>query len=286
MEGRIVALNCGIYNVISDGKFFSIPAKGNFRIKNIKPVVGDFVEISKEGVIEKISPRKSFLKRPCVSNVDEMMITLSLIEPEFSYLLAFKYLTYANMNNIPASLIITKQDKSDSNLINEIKNTFNVMGVNTYFISNKSKEGLSELEEAFKNKTICLLGQSGVGKSSTINSLNPNFNREIGEYSYALGRGKHQTKEVILLPFKDGFLADTPGFSSLDLNLFKEDLAQYFPKFDKYYLDCFYSNCLHITENKCAVKEAIKNNEISQIAYDCYIKLSNEAIFRNQRYNK
>ena len=106
----------------------------------------------------------------------------------------------------------------------------------------------------------------------------------VGEYSKALGRGKHQTKEVILLPYANGYIADTPGFSSLELNLYKEDLAIYFPGFLERYTNCYFSNCLHISETKCAIKEAMEQGKISPIAYECYKKLSEETIYKSRRY--
>ena len=116
--------------------------------------------------------------------------------------------------------------------------------------------------------------------------IDANYEREIGEYSFALGRGKHRTKEVILLPYQGGYIADTPGFSSLDLDLFKEDLAAFFPAFNHLYNKCYFTNCLHISENKCAVKDAINEGKISKKAYECYQKLLDEAIFKKERYNK
>ena len=120
------------------------------------------------------------------------------------------------------------------------------------------------------------MGQSGVGKSSLLNAIDPNFTREIGEYSEALGRGKHKTKEVVLLPYLNGYIADTPGFSSLELNLSKLEIAHYFPGFKDLYLSCFYSNCLHLNEKECKVTEAVKEGNIPSIAYESYIKLLSE----------
>ena len=157
------------------------------------------------------------------------------------------------------------------------------MGIDVYVISSKTKYGLEEVKKLFVNKISVLVGQSGVGKSSLLNAIDEDYQRSIGEYSKALGRGKHETKETVLLPYEGGYIADTPGFSSLDLELYKEDLAIYFPCFDKLYTDCYFSNCLHISEKKCLVKEKIESGEIPQIAYECYLKLSNEAIYKAKR---
>ena len=288
MKGLIVALSCGIYSVSANGVIYNLTARGVFRNQGIKPVVGDEVDFNEDTlVIETVYPRASFLKRPPIANISQIILVFSLKEPEFSYLLAFKYLTYANMNNIKAKLVLTKIDKDvDASLINDIKEVFSSVNVDTYFISNKTKEGLDEVKSLFANEVSCVMGQTGVGKSSLINAIDPNYQRQIGEYSYALGRGKHRTKEVILLPYQGGYIADTPGFSSLDLNLFKEDLAAFFPAFNNLYNKCYYTDCLHVSENKCAVKDALNEGKISSKAYGCYLKLLEEAIFKKERYYK
>ena len=288
MDGLIVALSCGVYSVECAGVIYKVTARGVFRNQGIKPVVGDKVTFNEDSlVIETVYPRDTFLKRPPIANISQIILVFSLKEPEFSYLLAFKYLTYANMNNLKAKLVLTKTDKNaDSALIKQIQEVFSSVGVETYFVSNKTKEGLEEVTRLFAHEVSCVMGQTGVGKSSLINAIDPNYEREIGEYSFALGRGKHRTKEVILLPYQGGYIADTPGFSSLDLNLYKEDLAAFFPAFNHLYNKCYYTDCLHISESKCAVKEAINAGQISQKAYECYQKLLDEAIFKKERYNK
>ena len=284
-EGLIVGVKCGIYSVLSDGVLYNVPARGLFRKSSVKPAVGDRVLLSDEGLmISHIYERKSVLKRPFIANIDQILLIFSLKEPEFSYHLAFKYLTYANMSNVKASLVLTKEDKVENKEeIEEIKSVFNKMGIDVYVISSKTKFGLEEVKKLFNNKISVLVGQSGVGKSSLLNAIDEDYQRSIGEYSKALGRGKHETKETVLLPYEGGYIADTPGFSSLDLELFKEDLAIYFPCFNELYTDCYFSNCLHISEKKCAVKEKIESGEIPQIAYECYLKLSSEAIYKAKR---
>jgi len=288
MKGLVVALSCGTYSVSADGVIYNVTARGVFRNQGVKPVVGDIVEINPETmVMEVIYPRQTILKRPPIANISQIILVFSLKEPDFSFHLAFKYLTYASMYNIKAKLVLTKTDKNtDSSLTNKIKEVFSSVNVETFFISNKTKEGLEEVKALFNNEVSCIMGQTGVGKSSLINAVDPNYERGVGEFSKALGRGKHRTKEVILLPYQGGYIADTPGFSSLDLDLYKEDLAAYFPSFNNLCNKCYFNNCLHLSESKCAVKDAINDNKISPLAYECYQKLSNEAIFKKERYNK
>ena len=287
MDGKIIALGHGVYSVDADGILYKVSARGIFRNRHVKPIVGDNVDLDEKTlVINQVYPRTSSLKRPPIANIDQLLIIQSLTEPEFSHLLTFKYLTYANMNNVEAKIILTKADKvKDKKSIDEIVKVYEQLGIEIHVISSKTNEGLEEVKKLFRGHVTCFMGQSGVGKSSLINAIDPSYERNIGDYSFALGRGKHETKEVILLPYEEGYIADTPGFSSLDLGLFKEDLSRYFPGFEKLYTKCYFSNCLHISEGKCEVKKALEEGLIPQVAYDCYLKLSSEAIFEAKRYD-
>lgn len=276
MIGYVVSKKYGQYIVEADGVFYNAMVRGTLKLKD-RVYVGDQVLLSDDNyVIYEILERKSLLKRPQISNVEQMVLVFSLVEPEFSYYLAFKYLTYANYNEVPALIVLSKADKADASIIEEIKQVFGKLDIPVYVTSSKKQEGIEEVKNLFREKISVLVGQSGVGKSSLLNAIDPNYTREIGEYSEALGRGKHQTKEVVLLPYADGYIADTPGFSSLDLNLSKLEIAHYFPGFKDLYLNCFYSNCLHQNEKECKVKEAVKEGIIPSIAYENYIKLLSE----------
>ena len=276
MIGYVVSKKYGQYIVEADGVFYNAMVRGTLKLKD-RVYVGDQVLLSDDNyVIYEILERKSLLKRPQISNVEQMVLVFSLVEPEFSYYLAFKYLTYANYNEVPALIVLSKADKADASKIEEIKQVFGKLNIPVYVTSSKKQEGIEEVKNLFKEKISVLVGQSGVGKSSLLNAIDPNYTREIGEYSEALGSGKHQTKEVVLLPYADGYIADTPGFSSLDLNLSKLEIAHYFPGFNDLYLNCFYSNCLHQNEKECKVKETVKEGIIPSIAYENYIKLLSE----------
>lgn len=276
IQGTIILKKYGVYSVLANGVIYNASIRGTLKLKD-RTYVGDEVIISENNyIIEKVLERKSLLKRPPISNVDQIVLVFSLKEPDFSYFLAFKYLTYANYNEVPAVIVLSKSDKVDEQEIVDIKKTFNVLNVPVYICSSKTKEGIQEIRDLLKNKKSVLVGQSGVGKSSLLNAIDDNYERDVGEYSKALGRGKHKTKEVALLPFANGFIADTPGFSSLDLNLSKLEIAHYFPGFEEKYLSCFYSNCLHQKEKDCKILEAVKEGIIPSIAYENYIKLLQE----------
>ena len=158
------------------------------------------------------------------------------------------------------------------------------MGIKTYFISNKNGTGIDVLLKDMKYQTIALVGQSGVGKSSLLNAIDVSYSRSEGEYSVSRGRGKHETTETILLPFNGGYIADTPGFSDIELDLSKEDLAQFYPGCYKRNAKCHFSNCLHVTEPKCAVKEAVDVGEIDIEIYNEYKKLLDELPYKGRRY--
>ena len=288
MEGKILSTVGGIYKVYSNNEVYNLFSRGKIKRNNFSLCAGDDIVFDeKEGVIEKAIDRKNFLIRPRSANVDLMVITMSVVEPELSPELVYKFLTYANLNGIRAAVLFTKLDRlTDTSKVNSLRLDLEKLGYKTFMLSRENTENIHELQDFFAGKTTIFMGQTGVGKSSAINLIDPNFNRKIGEYSEALGRGKHQTKEVIFLPFKGGFIGDTPGFSSLELDLYKEDLAQYFPGYEKYYLNCYFSNCLHQNEKECRIKEEISNGNLSKEGYDVYIKLLSQLEFKSQRYKK
>ena len=288
MEGKILSTVGGLYKVYSKGVVYNLFSRGSIKHKSFSLIAGDNISFDEnKSVIVKVFDRKNSLIRPHAANIDLMMITMSVVEPELSPELVYKFLTYANLNEIPAAVLFTKMDKlTDTNKVDTLRKDLEKLGYKVFLISRENSENLLELQDFLANKTTIIMGQTGVGKSTAINLIDPQFNRKIGEYSDALGRGKHQTKEVVLLPYRNGFIGDTPGFSSLELDLYKEDLAHYFPGYEAHYLNCYFSNCLHQNEKECKIKEEIAKGNLSKEGYDIYIKLLNQLEFRSQRYRK
>lgn len=261
--------------------------RGALKMKKLKPMVGDCVEVDLElAVFDHIYPRKNFLIRPLIANVDQVMIVMSMVEPVFSSLLVEKFLAYANFAKVKPLVVISKIDKNiDEAQLAHYVSMLEKLGATVISYSKVSKKGLNEVITHLRGKMTALMGQSGVGKSSLLNVIAPNYARTIGEYSQALGRGKHQTKEVILLPFDtDSYIADTPGFSSFDLPMFKEDLAQCYPGFLSYFAQCKFANCSHIHESQCAVKKAVEMQEIDHESYQNYVKIYQELKYEKERY--
>ena len=277
MKGQIVKILSNLYFVNCEGKVYECHSRGNFRNKNITPLVGDFCIIDNEtNYILEILPRKNNLIRPMVANVDQGLIVTSLKTPDFSTNLLDKLILVMELNKIKPIICITKEDIVDNNIKDEVKDILDYYKKIGYLVYYNYE--LDEIKKIFKDKTTVFTGQTGAGKSSLFNKLDPNLNFETGEVSLALGRGKHTTRFVELISLFDGKLVDTPGFSSIDLSIYsKEDIKNSFIEFKKY--DCKYKDCNHTNEsiNECAVKKAVSDKLILESRYDNYIKFINEA---------
>lgn len=285
-DALILSTIGGVYRVYLNNQILEVKPRGIFRHKKIKLLIGDRVKINvEEKMIEEVYERNNSLFRPRIANLDLGVVVVSLVTPNFSSYLLDKFLTLLNMSDVKPLIVLTKEDlMEDKERIKEIVANYEKIGIKAIPFSKRTKLGLEEIKNEVKGKVIAFMGQTGVGKSSLINVLDPDFERDIGEYSIALGRGKHQTKEVILLPYEDGFIADTPGFSSLELPIFKEDLSLFFPGYTKFKEECKYTNCLHISERDCKVKKALEEGKLSKESYQNYLDISKELIFRKDRY--
>lgn len=272
MKGQIVKILSNLYYVKCDDKIYKCHSRGNFRKKKIIPVVGDYCSIDVENkYILEIMPRKNFLVRPLVANIDQGLIVTSLKNPDFSTNLLDKLILVMEINKIKPVICITKEDLVDEEFkkkIEEIINYYKKIGYSVFY-----NYELDKIKEIFKDKTTVFTGQTGAGKSSLFNKLDPSLNFNVGEVSLALGRGKHTTRFVELISLFGGKLVDTPGFSSIDLSVYsKDDIRKSFVEFKKY--NCKYKDCNHINEgvDECAIKEAVKNSEILLSRYENYVK--------------
>jgi len=270
MEGQIIKILSNLYTVNSDGKNYECHVRGKFRNDKITPTVGDYVKFdAQNNYILEILPRRNTLLRPLVSNIDRCIIVTSCKEPDFSSNLLDKLLVVLEYHHIEPIICLTKLDllnETELTEINKIRKYYQSIGYTV--LDNQNVDAVKKL---LKNNTVVLTGQTGAGKSSLINRLDPNLKLETGEISKALGRGKHTTRHVELIEMYGGKILDTPGFSSIDLNLLtKEDIKNGFIEFENY--KCIYSDCTHIKESECRVIEAVKKGEILESRYENYKK--------------
>ncbi|WP_406614410.1 ribosome small subunit-dependent GTPase A [Mycoplasma corogypsi] len=267
---KIVA---GSYTCVSeDGTEINIPAAGRLRYENITPLVGDKVKIDGTKIVQILERKNEFI-RPKVANVDQMLVFMSIKDPEFQPFLVDKYLAIIEAKNIEPIFCFTKIDLDQAEAI-KWKIYYQKMGYKVFLIDNSVPDNLNELKALFKNKYSVFMGQSGVGKTTTLNNLGK-YSFETQNISKALGRGKHTTRVVMIVPFNDGYLIDTPGFSSLILDLDELELAQSYFSFKKLAPSCKYRSCLHQNEsiNDCAIKQHIGTDLIPELRYQNYLKL-------------
>jgi len=271
MEGIIIKLVSNDYTVLCNNETYICKARGKFRNLNISPLVGDRVIIDKESkYILEIKKRKNFLLRPPVSNIDQAIIITSLKSPDFSSNLLDKLLVTIIHNNIKPIICFTKMDLVNLDDYKDIVDYYKKIGLEVYF-----NDQIEDIKKIFKNKISVFTGQSGAGKSTLLNKINKNLNLKTDEISKSLNRGKHTTRHVELLKICRGFVADTPGFSSLDIsNLTKEEIKDTFLEFRE--VTCKYKDCNHDKEDDCMVKELVKNGEIMTSRYENYIKFIND----------
>ncbi len=281
IQGIIIRGVGGNYYVDTDKGIIECRARGLFRNQNIKPLVGDYVlirlteEDNSCGYIEEIMERKNEMKRPSVSNIDQIIIVFAVKNPEPSFLLLDKLLIASEINNLNPIICFNKCDLVDEKCISKYKEIYKNTGYKIIFTSMYNKNLLDELIDILKDKVTLFSGPSGVGKSSLMNSIDNGFKLKTGEISDKLKRGKHTTRhaEIYKLNF-GGFAVDTPGFSSFDVNEIDfDELTDFYPEIKAHSENCRFNNCIHDKEPSCGVKKAVENKEISEIRYNNYIKL-------------
>ncbi|MED3660355.1 ribosome small subunit-dependent GTPase A [Ureibacillus sp. FSL K6-8385] len=292
-NGQIRKALSGYYYVYDEGKVYRCRGRGVFRKRGEQPLVGDFVEyaIEKEGsdgVIKKIFPRKNALVRPPIANVDQALLVFSVKEPDFNLILLDRFLVVLESHRINPIICLSKMDLLSEDETAEIKEYMKIyreIGYEVIGTYKNDPELYGKLEPLLKGKTTVLAGQSGVGKSTLLNTLIPELNLKTGEISYSLGRGKHTTRHVELIEVAGGLVADTPGFSSLDFDhIEKEELTACFPEFERRKDECKFRGCLHLKEPKCAVKLAVEYGDIQKFRYEHYLEFLQEIIDRKPRY--
>ena len=285
MKGRIVKGIAGFYYVNSKERVYECKAKRLFRNNNIKPLVGDFVDmdiINEEnaaGHIIEILPRKNMLIRPAVSNVDVIAIVQSVASPKPRPYLMDKYFINMQKYDIEFILIWTKSDLINDEALEYI-DIYKQVGIRSFIVSDKAGAAneYDTLMEFIKGKTTALAGVSGVGKSSLINKMCEKERMEVGSLSKKIERGKHTTRHSEIFNIdKDTYIYDTPGFSSIELSEMDEsDLENYYSEIYELSGNCKFNKCSHITEPNCKIKDALNCGKISKVRYDNYTKIYQE----------
>ncbi len=279
--GIIIRLLGGFYYVESENQIIECKARGIFRKKGLAPVVGDrvVIDIPKDGYasIKEVLPRKNRLIRPAVANIDRLIIVSSVCEPTPNLFIIDKMTATALNKHIEPVIVFSKTDLQSGENYQKI---YADSGIPTILFSAKDGTGAEQIRQLLKNQTVAFTGNSGVGKSTLLNYLFPDFQIETGDISKKLGRGRHTTRSVELYRTENGYVADTPGFSTVDLERYelidKDDIQYCFPEFKEYLNTCQFTSCRHICEKGCRVIEAVKDGRINPSRHNSYIEMYNE----------
>ncbi|MGN0521613.1 MAG: ribosome small subunit-dependent GTPase A [Eubacterium sp.] len=283
INGLIIKGIGGFYYVETADTIYECKARGAFRKKNITPLVGDRVKISvnenAENTIDEILPRKNSLVRPPLSNIDTLFIVASIVDPAVNTFVLDKLIAIAEYKKIEPVIVFTKTDLEPSykNYVDIYSNA----GFKVIVCDNLTGKGADEVKSLLKGKISAFTGNTGVGKSSLLNAIDPKLSIQVGQTSKKLGRGKHTTRHCELYKVAGGYVADTPGFSSLDFErcekILKDDLPYCFREFLPYINDCKFSpSCAHVNDKGCSVLQAVNEGKISKSRHNSYVQLYNE----------
>lgn len=278
MKGRILKGIGGFYYVHTQQGVIECKARGRFRKTVGKPIVGDRVEVEIQsdhtGYLLEIFPRRNSLIRPAVANLDCIVVVASAAPPTTDPFLIDKVIAIAENKGIEPCLVLNKCDIDAGEKLYDI---YRHAGIDTFCVSAHTGDGIDSLRTYLTGKAAAFAGNSGVGKSSLLNRLIPDFHAETGTISQRIGRGRHTTRHVELVPYENGYIADTPGFSSFDTEqmdlVLREDLQYAFREFEPYLMQCRFTGCAHIKELGCAIRAAVENGQIAQSRHDSYVKL-------------
>ena len=278
VSGIITKCLGGLYTVESPDGIYECKARGVFRSKGISPSVGDRVGLT-DGVISSIEPRRNFIIRPPLANLDQLIFVVSTVSPAPNYLILDKFIAVAEYKGIAPLLVITKTDLGDSSPIKEI---YGRIGITVLEADYDSPESIEAVRQALKGKVSAFTGNSGAGKSTLLNAVDPTLDIPTAEISRKLGRGRHTTRHAQLYKLAEGgYIADTPGFSTFETGRYdvirKEELAGCFREFDGLTDQCQFRDCSHTCEKGCAVVEALGRGEISASRHSSYCAMYEEA---------
>ncbi len=282
LNGIIIKGIGGFYYVEAAGEVYECKARGAFRKKKITPLAGDNVTITvregRENTIDEIINRKNYLLRPPVANIDTLIIVSSIKEPVPSLLVIDKMTAIAVDKGIKPCVVFSKSDLGDTS---EYEEVYRKAGIEVASVCCKTGEGIETVKEMIGDGITVFTGNTGVGKSSLLNCIDERFSLATGEISDKLGRGRHTTREVTLYHIGNGLVADTPGFSSLDIEqssevILKENLPFCFPEFQDYLGKCKFTSCSHTVEKGCVILDALKNGLIDKNRHESYISMYND----------
>lgn len=275
-KGQIYKIHSDFYYVENDGKFFECKVREVLKKQKTKIFVGDFVEFE-NGVIERVVDRKNILTRPSVANVEQIIIVSAIKEPELSFPQLDRYISLAKYHDIETKLCFNKNDlSSDDSIIEKVFSIYEPLGYDIVFTSALENIGVDDFAELLKNKTTVLCGNSGVGKSSLINAIDPSLNIKTKEVSAKTERGTHTTRHCEIITLDEFRIVDTPGFSNVKFDfLLPNSVDELFDEIKQHKGECKFSDCLHIHETGCQVLANIEN--ISSSRYESYVAFVEEA---------
>jgi len=284
MRGIIIENIANLYRIKTDRSIYEANARGKFRKEDIMPVVGDNVEIqildeeNKKAVIDEIKPRITYVKRPKISNITQIILVVSSKNPKPDLLLLDKQLAFAEYLKIKPIIILNKTDLDKKHEFEEIKDIYTKIGYTVIETVAKGNEGIEELKKSLKGNINSFSGNSGVGKSTLINAIFQNSLTQEGEISQRNQRGKNTTTSIKLYEIDNNtYIADTPGFSTFDISEIEyNNLDKYFKEIKEQIKNCEFVGCTHIKEEECGIKEAVRNGKIDEGRYKRFCKIYEE----------